>query len=228
VEKMSKSKYNVVNPDDIVAQYGADTLRMYEMFLGPIEIAKPWNTAGLKGVHNFLRKFWALFHNNGMFDVSLEQPTEQELRILHKTIKKVTEDIENFSFNTAVSQFMIAVNELGKLKTNKQQILSPLVVLLAPFAPHLAEELWEEMGHDESIAFEPYPKYEARYLKESTKTYPIMVNGKMRHKIDLPTNMDKETIEKTVLADEKVQSILADKQLKKVIVVPGKIVNLVV
>ena len=228
VEKMSKSKYNVVNPDDIVAQYGADTLRMYEMFLGPIEIAKPWNTAGLKGVHNFLRKFWSLFHTDGMFDVSLEQPTEQELRILHKTIKKVTEDIENFSFNTAVSQFMIAVNELGKLKTNKQQILSPLVVLLAPFAPHLAEELWEEMGHDETIAFEPYPKFEARYLKESTKTYPIMVNGKMRHKIDLPTNMDKETIEKTVLADEKVQSILADKQLKKVIVVPGKIVNLVV
>ncbi len=228
VEKMSKSKYNVVNPDDIIAQYGADTLRMYEMFLGPIEIAKPWNTAGLKGVHNFLRKFWSLFHNDGMFDVSLEQPTEQELRILHKTIKKVTEDIENFSFNTAVSQFMIAVNELGKIKTNKQQILSPLVVLLAPFAPHLAEELWEEMGHDESIAFEPYPKYEARYLKENTKTYPIMVNGKMRHKIDLPTNMDKETIEKTVLADEKVQSILADKQLKKVIVVPGKIVNLVV
>ena len=228
VEKMSKSKYNVVNPDDIVAQYGADTLRMYEMFLGPIEIAKPWNTAGLKGVHNFLRKFWSLFHNNGMFDVSLEQPTEQELRILHKTIKKVTEDIENFSFNTAVSQFMIAVNELGKLKTNKQQILAPLVVLLAPFAPHLAEELWGELGHDHSIVFEPYPKYEPRYLKENSKTYPIMVNGKMRHKIDLPTNMDKETIEKTVLADEKVQNILADKQLKKVIVVPGKIVNLVV
>ncbi len=228
VEKMSKSKFNVVNPDDIIEQYGADTLRMYEMFLGPIEIAKPWNTAGLKGVHNFLRKFWSLFHNNGVFDVSLEQPTEQELRILHKTIKKVTEDIENFSFNTAVSQFMIAVNELGKLKTNKQQILSPLVILLAPFAPHLAEELWEEMGHDQSIAFEPYPKYEARYIKESTKTYPIMVNGKMRHKIDLPANMDKESIEKAVLADEKVQSILTDKPLKKVIVVPGKIVNLVV
>jgi len=228
VEKMSKSKYNVVNPDDIVAQYGADTLRMYEMFLGPIEIAKPWNTAGLKGVFNFLRKFWSLFHKDGMFDVSLEQATEQELKILHKTIKKVTQDIENFSFNTAVSQFMIAVNELGKLKTNKQQILAPLVVLLSPFAPHLAEELWEELGHDESVAFEPYPTYDERYLKESNKTYPIMVNGKMRHKIDLPANMDKAEIEKTVLADEKVQSLLEGKTLKKVIVVPGKIVNLVV
>ena len=228
VEKMSKSKYNVVNPDDIVAQYGADTLRMYEMFLGPIEIAKPWNTAGLKGVHNFLRKFWALFHTDGMFDVSLEQPTEQELKILHKTIKKVTEDIENFSFNTAVSQFMIAVNELGKLKTNKRQILSPLVILLAPFAPHLAEELWEELGHDKSISNELYPKYEARYLKESTKTYPIMLNGKMRHKIDLPADWSKEEIEQAVLNDEKVKTILSDKVLKKVIVVPGKIVNLVV
>ena len=228
VEKMSKSKYNVVNPDDIVEQYGADTLRMYEMFLGPIEIAKPWNTAGLKGVYNFLRKFWSLFHSDGMFNVSLEEPTEQELKILHKTIKKVTDDIENFSFNTAVSQFMIAVNELGKLKTNKQKILAPLVILLSPFAPHLAEDLWEELGHDESITFEPYPKYQERYLKESSKTYPIMINGKMRHKIDLPANMDKETIEKTVLADEKVQSLLADKQLKKVIVVPDKIVNLVV
>ena len=228
VEKMSKSKFNVVNPDDIVEQYGADTLRMYEMFLGPIEIAKPWNTAGLKGVFNFLRKFWALFHTNGIFDVSLEDPTEEELKILHKTIKKVTEDIENFSFNTAVSQFMIAVNELSKFKTNKQKILAPLVVLLSPFAPHLAEELWEELGHDETIAFEPYPKYEARYLKENNKTYPVMINGKLRHKIDLPANMDKESIEKSVLSDEKVQSLLAGKQLKKVIVVPGKIVNLVV
>ena len=228
VEKMSKSKYNVVNPDDIVAQYGADTLRMYEMFLGPIEIAKPWNTAGLKGVHNFLRKFWALFHTDGMFDVSLEHPTEQELKILHKTIKKVTEDIENFSFNTAVSQFMIAVNELGKLKTNKRQILSPLVILLAPFAPHLAEELWEELGHDKSISNERYPKYEARYLKESAKTYPVMLNGKMRHKLDLPADWSKEKIEQAVLNDEKVKAILSDKILKKVIVVPGKIVNLVV
>ncbi len=228
VEKMSKSKYNVVNPDDIVEQYGADTLRMYEMFLGPIEIAKPWNTAGLKGVFNFLRKFWSLFHADGIFDVSLEEPTQEEMKILHKTIKKVTEDIENFSFNTAVSQFMIAVNELSKLKTNKQKILAPLVVLLSPFAPHLAEELWQELSHDETIAFEPYPKYEERYLKESTKTYPVMINGKMRHKIDLPVNMDNESIEKTVLADEKVQSLLTGKQLKKVIVVPGKIVNLVV
>jgi leucyl-tRNA synthetase len=229
VEKMSKSKYNVMNPDDIVNKYGADTLRMYEMFLGPIEDAKPWNIAGIKGVHNFLRKFWALFHNDGIFDVSLEDPTEQELKILHKTIKKVTDDIENFSFNTAVSQFMIALNDLSKLKTHKRKILSPLVVLLSPFAPHLAEDLWDELGHDgESIAFEPYPKYQERYLRESNKTYPIMLNGKMRHKIDFPTNMSKDEIEKNVLADEKVKAILADKTIKKVIVVPGKIVNIVV
>ncbi len=229
VEKMSKSKFNVMNPDDIVERYGADTLRMYEMFLGPIEDAKPWNIAGIKGVHNFLRRFWSLFHSDGIFDVSLEEPTEQELKILHKTIKKVTDDIENFSFNTAVSQFMIAVNELTKLKTHKQRILSPLVVLLAPFAPHLAEELWDELGHEgESIAFEKYPEYEERYLRESSKTYPIMVNGKMRHKIDFPANASKDEIEKAVLADEKVQSILADKQVKKVIVVPGKIVNIVI
>jgi len=228
VEKMSKSKYNVMNPDDIVEKYGADTLRMYEMFLGPIEDAKPWNIAGIKGVHNFLRKFWQLFHNNGMFDVSLEEPTEVELKTLHKTIKKVTEDIENFSFNTAVSQFMIALNELTKTKTNKLDILSPLTVLLSPFAPHLAEDLWEELGHDTSISFEEYPEYEERYLHESSKTYPIMINGKMRHKIDLPANMSKDEIEKTVLKDEKIKGILADKKLKKVIVVPGKIVNLVV
>ena len=229
VEKMSKSKYNVMNPDIIVERYGADTLRMYEMFLGPIEIAKPWNTAGIKGVHNFLRKFWGMFHTDGMFDVSLEEPTEQELKILHKTIKKVTEDIENFSFNTAVSQFMIALNELSKLKTNKRKILSPLVVLLSPFAPHLAEDLWDELGHEgESIAFEPYPKHQERYLRESNKTYPIMVNGKMRHKIDFPTSMSKDEIETNVLADEKVKQILSENELIKVIVVPNKIVNLVV
>jgi len=229
VEKMSKRWYNVVNPDVIVERYGADTLRMYEMFLGPIEIAKPWNTAGIKGVHNFLRKFWAMFHNDGIFDVSLEEPTEQELKILHKTIKKVTEDIENFSFNTAVSQFMIALNELGKLKTHKRKILSPLVVLLSPFAPHLAEDLWDELGHEgKSIAFESYPKHEERYLRESNKTYPIMVNGKMRHKIDFPTNMSKDEIERNVLADNKVKQILSENELIKVIVVPNKIVNLVV
>ena len=228
VEKMSKSKYNVMNPDDIVEKYGADTLRMYEMFLGPIEDAKPWNIAGIKGVHHFLRKFWSLFHQNGIFNVSLEEPTEQELKILHKTIKKVEEDINKFSFNTAISQFMIALNELGKLKTNKQKILSPLVVLLSPFAPHLAEELWEELGHDKSISFEPYPTYDERYLKENTKTYPIMLNGKMRHKMDLSTSMSKDEIEESVLSDEKVKNLLEGKTLKKVIVVPGKIVNLVV
>ncbi len=228
VEKMSKSKYNVMNPDDIVEKYGADTLRMYEMFLGPIEDAKPWNIAGIKGVHNFLRKFWSMFHTDGMFDVSLEEPTEQELKILHKTIKKVEEDIVKLSYNTAISQFMIALNELGKLKTNKRKILSPLVVLLSPFAPHLAEELWEELGHDESIEYAPFPKYEERYLKESSKTYPIMVNGKMRHKLDLGTNLSKDEIEDIVMKDEKVKSLLEGKQLIKVIVVPNKIVNLVI
>ena len=228
VEKMSKSKYNVMNPDDIVEKYGADTLRMYEMFLGPIEDAKPWNIAGIKGVHNFLRRFWSLFHDGEMFDVSLEEPNKDELKILHKTIKKVTEDIKNFSFNTAVSQFMIAVNELTKLKTNKQKILSPLVVLLSPFAPHLSEELWEELGHDESITFETFPKYEERYIKESNKTYPIMINGKMRHKIDFSANAGKEQIEEGVLNDEKVKELIAGKEVTRVVVVPGKIVNLVV
>ena len=228
VEKMSKSKYNVMNPDDIVEKYGADTLRMYEMFLGPIEDAKPWNIAGIKGVHNFLRKFWSMFHTDGMFDVSLEEPTEQELKILHKTIKKVEEDILKLSYNTAISQMMIALNELGKHKTNKRKILSPLVILLSPFAPHLAEELWEELGHDESVEFAPFPKYNERYLKESTKTYPIMFNGKMRHKLDLATNLSKDEIEESVLSDEKVKSLLEGKQLVKIIVVPNKIVNLVV
>ncbi len=228
VEKMSKSKYNVMNPDDIVEKYGADTLRMYEMFLGPIEDAKPWNIAGIKGVHNFLRKFWSMFHTNGIFDVSLEEPTEQELKILHKTIKKVEEDIQKMSYNTAISQMMIALNELGKLKTNKRKILSPLVVLLSPFAPHLAEELWEELGHDQSIEFEPFPKYEEKYLRESSKTYPVMINGKMRHKLDLPTNFSTKDIEEAVLSDEKVKSLIEGKQLIKVIVVPNKIVNLVV
>ncbi len=228
VEKMSKSKYNVMNPDDIVEKYGADTLRMYEMFLGPIEDAKPWNIAGIKGVHNFLRKFWTMFHADGVFDVSLEEPTEQELKILHKTIKKVTEDIENFSFNTAISQFMIALNELGKLKTNKRKILSPLVVLLSPFAPHLAEELWDELGHEgESISFEAYPKYEEKYLKENSKEYPIMINGKMRHKISLGVNLSKDEIEKIVLNDEKVRNLIGDKKIRKIIIVPNKIVNIV-
>ncbi len=228
VEKMSKSKYNVMNPDDIVEKYGADTLRMYEMFLGPIEDAKPWNIAGIKGVHNFLRKFWSMFHTDGMFDVSLAEPTEQELKILHKTIKKVEEDILKLSYNTAISQMMIALNELGKHKTNKRKILSPLVILLSPFAPHLAEELWEELGHDESVEFAPFPKYNERYLKESTKTYPIMFNGKMRHKLDLATNLSKDEIEESVLSDEKVKSLLEGKQLVKIIVVPNKIVNLVI
>jgi len=227
VEKMSKSKYNVVNPDDICETYGADTLRMYEMFLGPIEQAKPWNTAGITGVHNFLRKLWKLYHNKEEFCV-IDQPASKEaLKILHKTIKKVTEDIENFSFNTSISTFMIAVNELVKIDCNVKEVLGPLAILISPFAPHIAEELWQKMGHNDSISIAPYPKYEEKFLVEDTKTYPISFNGKMRFTLDLSVNLSKEEIEELVMNDEKTKKQLAGRTPKKVIVVPGKIVNIV-
>ncbi|MFO7702666.1 MAG: leucine--tRNA ligase [Psychroflexus maritimus] len=227
VEKMSKSKYNVVNPDDICETYGADTLRMYEMFLGPIEQAKPWNTAGITGVHNFLRKLWKLYHDKEGFSV-IEQPASKEaLKILHKTIKKVTEDIENFSFNTSISTFMIAVNELSKIDCNAKEVLSPLAILISPFAPHIAEELWQKMGHHDSISTAPYPKYEEKFLVEDTKTYPISFNGKMRFTLDLSLSLSKEEIEELVMNDEKTKNQLAGRTPKKVIVVPGKIVNIV-
>ena len=227
VEKMSKSKYNVVNPDDICAQYGADTLRLYEMFLGPLEQAKPWNTAGITGVHSFLKKLWKLYHNGENFEVTDAEPNKESLKTLHKTIKKVEEDIENFSFNTSVSTFMIAVNELSSQKCNSRAILEPLAVLISPYAPHIAEELWEKLGHSTSIAAAEFPKYEEKHLVESSKAYPISFNGKMRFTMELPLDLSKDDIEKAVMAHEKTAGYLDGRTPKKVIVVPGKIVNIV-
>jgi len=229
VEKMSKSKYNVVNPDDIVEDYGADSLRLYEMFLGPLEQYKPWNTAGITGVHGFLKKLWKLyvpFMDGSLSEVEVE-PTKDNLKTLHKTIKKVEEDIENFSFNTSVSTFMIAVNELTAQKCTSKEILEPLLVLISPYAPHIAEELWEQLGHTTSISTAPFPKFEEKHLVESSKNYPISFNGKMRFTLELPLDMSKDEIEKTVLAHEKTQEQLQGRTPKKVIVVPGKIVNIV-
>jgi leucyl-tRNA synthetase len=229
VEKMSKSKYNVVNPDDIVRNYGADTLRLYEMFLGPLEQFKPWNTNGIEGTHKFLRKLWRLFHNEkGDFAVSDAEPTKEELKVLHTAIKRVTEDIERFSFNTPVSTFMICVNELTDLKCNKKSILEPLLVLLAPYAPHITEELWSLLGHTETINTASYPILEEKYLQEDSFSYPISINGKHRTNIEFALDMPKEEMEKAVLENEIVQKWLEGKPAKKVIVVPKKIVNVVI
>ncbi|MGD1961268.1 MAG: leucine--tRNA ligase, partial [Fulvivirga sp.] len=229
VEKMSKRYYNVVNPDDIVVHYGADTLRLYEMFLGPLEQFKPWNTNGIDGVFKFLRKLWNLFHkDDGGFYVSNTEPTKEELKILHRTIKKAQEDIERYSFNTSVSEFMICVNDLTALKCNKGAILEPLVVILSPYAPHIAEELWHKLGHVTSITRTEFPSYNEAYLVEDEHEYPVSVNGKMRAKLKFPLDMPKEDIEKKVLADEVIQKWLDGKAPKKVIVVPKKIVNVVV
>ena len=227
VEKMSKSMFNVVNPDHIVEDYGADTLRMYEMFLGPLEQSKPWDTNGIDGVHKFLRRFWRLFFDrDGKLIVSDEVPTPAELKTLHKTIKKVGEDIENFSFNTSVSAFMICLNELGPC--NKRAILEPLVVLLAPFAPHIAEELWESLGHTTSVCDAAFPAYEEQYLVEESIEYPVSFNGKMRYKKALPAGLSPKEVEAAVLADPAAEKYLDGKTPKKVIVVPGKIVNVVI
>ncbi|MBX2945674.1 MAG: leucine--tRNA ligase [Cyclobacteriaceae bacterium] len=229
VEKMSKSKHNVVNPDDIISNYGADTLRLYEMFLGPLELSKPWNTNGIDGVFKFLRKFWNLFHDaQGNWNVSDATPARDELKVLHKTLKKVEQDINNFSFNTTVSEFMICVNELGSLKCNKKEILQPLVIALAPYAPHITEELWEKLGHTNSILKAKFPAVNDEYLKESSFEYPISINGKVRTKMEFALDMPKEDIEKLVLASEAVTKWTEGKPPKKVIVVPGKIVNVVV
>ena len=227
VEKMSKSKYNVVNPDDIVLDYGADSLRLYEMFLGPLEQYKPWNTAGITGVHNFLKKLWKLYTSDNGIKVTDAKPTKDNLKTLHKTIKKVKEDIENFSFNTSVSTFMIAVNELGTQKCTSKAILEPLLVLISPYAPHIAEELWYQLGNKMSISTVDFPKFDASHLVESSKNYPISFNGKMRFTMELPMDMSKEDIEAAVMAHEKTQEQLAGRTPKKVIVVPGKIVNIV-
>ena len=229
VEKMSKSKYNVVTPDDVVAQYGADTMRMYEMFLGPLEMSKPWSTQGISGVFNFLRKFWRMFFNEkGEFSIIDEKPTPAELKILHKTIKKIDEDIERLSFNTAVSAFMICLNELYDMKCNKREILEPLLVCLSPFAPYMAEELWSKLGHGTSIVKASYPKFDESYLVENTFSYPVSFNGKTRFMLELPLNLTKEQIEKEVLSSEDAKKWIKEATVKKVIVVPGKIVNIVV
>jgi leucyl-tRNA synthetase len=227
IEKMSKSKYNVVNPDAICEQYGADSLRLYEMFLGPLEQSKPWNTAGITGVHSFLKKLWKLYHDGDTFRVCETTPTADDLKTLHKTIKKVAEDIENFSFNTSVSTFMIAVNELTAQKCTSKQILEPLLVLISPYAPHIAEELWSQLGYKESIAFAEFPIFDASNLVESTKNYPISFNGKMRFTMELSLDLNKEQIEEAVMAHEKTQAQLEGRTPKKVIIVPGKIVNIV-
>ena len=227
VEKMSKSKYNVVNPDDICEEYGADCLRLYEMFLGPLEQSKPWNTQGLSGVYGFLKKFYNLYFDGDTFSVSEEEPTKEELKILHTLIKKVIYDIENFSFNTSVSQFMIAVNELQKLKCNKKAILEPLAVLISPYAPHVCEELWSLLGNAGSIDFAPFPALNEAYLVEDEIEYPVSFNGKMRFKLSLSAELSKEEIEEIVMKDEKVIQQLGGAKPKKIIVVPKKIINIV-
>jgi leucyl-tRNA synthetase len=239
VEKMSKSKYNVVNPDSICNQYGADSLRMYEMFLGPLEQAKPWNTAGITGVHGFLKKLWKLYVGEKGLNVNDKEPTKDNLKTLHKTIKKVEEDIENFSFNTSVSTFMIAVNELTAQKCTSKAVLEPFLVLLSPYAPHIAEHLYacvhfndlvnvNELPEDfEGISEVPFPNFDASHLVESTKKYPISFNGKMRFTLELPVNMSKDDIEIAVMAHEKTLAQLQGREPKKVIIVPGKIVNIV-
>ncbi len=227
VEKMSKSKYNVVNPDSICEDYGADSLRLYEMFLGPLEQYKPWNTAGITGVHSFLKKLWKLYVDDNGIKVTESEPTKDNLKTLHKTIKKVEEDIESFSFNTSVSTFMIAVNELTVQKCTSRDILEPLIVLMSPYAPHISEELWSQLGHEKSISTVAFPKFDEKHLVESSKNYPISFNGKMRFTLELPMDMSKEDIEKAVMAHEKTQAQLEGRTPKKVIVVPGKIVNIV-
>ncbi|MBC8398599.1 MAG: leucine--tRNA ligase [Flavobacteriales bacterium] len=227
-EKMSKSKFNVVNPDEICNQYGADTLRMYEMFLGPIEQSKPWDTRGISGVHSFLKKFWNLFFTDGEINLSSDEPTSESLKSLHKTIKKVSEDIEKLSLNTCISSFMICVNELSSMNCNNRLILKDLLILISPFAPHFAEELWSKIGNSKSIVEEKYPKYEEKYLVESEKVYPVSFNGKTKFTLNLSLDLNHQEIEKAVLSNEKTKSILNNNNPKKIIIVPGKIINIVI
>lgn len=228
VEKMSKSMFNVVNPDDIVERYGADTLRLYEMFLGPLEQSKPWDTNGIDGVNRFLKKLWGLFFKGDESAVTDNQPSKEELKSLHKLIKKVTADIENFSFNTSVAAFMICVNELGSQKCTSRSVLSDLVVVLAPFAPHIAEELWHTMGYETSVCDAEWPKFNEEYLRESTVKYPVSFNGKVRYTIEMDAQASREDVEKAALSNEGAAKWIEGKTVRKVIVVPGKIVNVVV
>ena len=226
VEKMSKSMFNVVNPDHIVEQYGADTLRMYEMFLGPLEQSKPWDTNGIDGVHKFLRRFWRLFYSRmGEWCVTDEEPTPKELKTLHKTIRKVREDIENFSFNTSVAAFMICVNELGEC--HKRSIIEPLAVLLSPFAPHICEELWHQLGNEGTICDAEYPHCNEAYLVENSFEYPVMINGKLRFKQEYPLSMEAADIERDIVTKEEAQRWLEGAAPKKIIIVKGKIINIV-
>ncbi len=228
VEKMSKSKYNVVTPDDIAEKFGSDTLRLYEMFLGPLEQSKPWNTNGITGVHGFLKKLWRLFYATGEFVVSTDEPTKGELKTLHKTIKKITEDIERFSFNTSISNFMICVNELTDAKCNKRAILEPLLICLSPYAPHITEELWKLLGHNESISLAPFPDFNEAYLVDDSVNYPISFNGKVKFTLELAANLTKEEVEAIAMNHENMAKYLEGKTPKKVIVVHKKIVNVVV
>jgi len=229
VEKMSKSKYNVQTPDELVEKFGADTLRMYEMFLGPLEQSKPWDTKGINGVHNFLRKFWRLFHDvENNFSVSTGEPSKDNLKTLHKTIKKIGEDLERFSFNTGVSTFMICANELTDQKCNNRAVLSELVVLLSPFAPHICEELWKQLGNTTSVTQAAFPVFDDKHLVESSFGYPVSFNGKMRFKVNLALGMSVPDMQKEILALEQTQKYLEGKEPKKIIIVPGKIVNFVV
>ena len=229
VEKMSKSLYNTVNPDDICEEYGADTLRLYEMFLGPIEMAKPWNTDSISGVGTFIRRTWALFvGDNDEWLVKEDAATEEELKLLHKTIKKVEEGIERLAFNTCVPPFMVFVKEIAKMKGNKREVLEPFLKILSPFAPHLCEELWSRMGHTESILWAEFPQWEEKYVVENTIQYPVQINGKVRTKIAAAADADKAAVEEIALSNEKVKEWMGDKTPRKVIVVPGRIVNIVV
>jgi leucyl-tRNA synthetase len=229
VEKMSKSMFNVVNPDTICSHYGADTLRMYEMFLGPLEQSKPWDTNGIDGVHRFLKKFWRMFFDkNGTLLVTEETPHGNELKVLHNLIRKVEDDIEHFSFNTTISAFMISINELTDLHCHKRSILEPLVILISPYAPHIAEELWQILGNQPSVANASFPIYNEEYTKEHTMDYPVSFNGKLRFKKTLDLDLTGAQIERFVLEDERTLKYAGGAQIRKVIVIPGKIINIVV
>jgi leucyl-tRNA synthetase len=229
VEKMSKSKFNTVNPDHIVERYGADTFRMYEMFLGPVEMSKPWDTQGIEGVHRFLKKLWRLFFDEqkGLL-ITDGEATPEELKVLHRTIKKIEEDMERYSFNTSVSAFMVCVNELMDLKCHKRSVLEPVLILLTPFAPHISEELWHALGNTTSILDAPFPSFNPQYLVETAKEYPVSINGKMRTQLVLDLNASQEQVQELVLAHPVVQKWMEGKPVKKFIFVKGKMVNVVV
>jgi leucyl-tRNA synthetase len=229
LEKMGKRYFNVVNPDDIVSRYGADTFRMYEMFLGPVEQDKPWDTKGIEGVHRFLKKLWRLFFDEQKGNiVSEEKASPAELKVLHRTIKKIEEDTERFSFNTSISAFMVCVNELNELKCHKREVLEQLLIVLAPYAPHISEELWQRTGHNTTILDAAYPAFDPQFLVESTKEYPVSINGKLRTQINLALDAAPDQVQELVLANPVIQKWMEGKPMKKFIFVKGKMINLVV